>query len=206
MNQTAKIIALFLLMNQIIFSQNEKEPILLKDASFAETIENFTINYFYANTMGNNFINKAHQFEYGIAAELHLKVYKNLSVGAGLNHSSYDVTDNELVGNYYKMNHTSMYGSVMASFALTKKISALPQFGYGLTYLSPKKEGTKITRQDGYELRVGTKIVYNLNEELGFFVGFHYVFDKFNVKVNPEIKDFYNHSSAYHFSLGISFF
>ena len=200
------IISLIFFFNPSIKAQEDLEKLHLRDKTFAESIENFTLNYFYAQTMGSNFINDAQSFNYGIAAELHFKTYKNFYVGGGANHASYSVFNKELVGNYSKTIHTSIYISMGATFNVADKICVFPQIGYGYTYLAPKKDGVGITKQDGDEFRIGSKIIYNLTQDFGFFMSVHYVYDSFNVSANPAVEDFYNHSQSINFGLGITFY
>lgn len=176
------------------------------DNKMKDSNGSFSMSGFYPNTIGNNFINKGHKPNAGIALETHFRVYNPIQLGFGYSFTNYSVTNIELVGNYFRTNHSTFYFCITAPLPISNKISISPQLTYGLSWLRGKKNSNNIGRQDGQEFRIGSKLIYSLSNSFGVFLSLHFVNNQLEMKTNPEIQDFYNQSQALYFGLGFIVF
>ena len=199
MSNFNKIILLIVLIVHFrLYAQDENK--------ISKSHDLFSVSYFKALNIGDNFLNKAHEFKHGIAVEINFKTYKNFYLGAGYNHSKYEVTNRELVGEYPRGNHVVIYLNALMIYDIAKKLSISPQYNLGISYFNAKKQGADIKNQIGFEMKLGAKLSYELSNEFGIIYSIHYVRNQFVMNANPEIRKFYNHSQSINFGLGIILF
>ncbi|MFY8186653.1 MAG: hypothetical protein ACOVLC_01720 [Flavobacterium sp.] len=192
------LIIVFFLASYHTFAQSENK--------LSKTVGMVSVNYFQAVNFGNNALNKAYNFQHGVAIEINSKTYKKIFLGFGYNQSKYEVTNRELVGEFARANHVSFCVNAIVPIDVTKNLSISPQIAFGISYLNAKKTGTDIKNQNGLESKIGSKIVYELGNDYGILFTVHYAINKFSVVSNPEIKSFYNQSHSINFGLGFIFF
>lgn len=199
MNNCIKILLILVLIKSFkLYSQDENK--------FSKSIENFSVSYFQALNIGDNFLNKAHDFKQGFTAELNIKTYKRFYLGFGYSHSKYEVTNREIVGEYSRGNHVSGFINTSFVYEISKNLSINPQCSFGITYFNAKKSNVDIRNLYGLEGRIGTKLIYELSNEFGIVVTIHYCANRFDMYANQGIKNFYNQSHSLNFGLGIILF
>ena len=195
-----KIFSLILLsmFTSYLFSQEEDRM------SNSKVI--FSVNYFKGLNIGDNFLNKAHDFQHGVALDLNFKVDNKLFVGMIYNQSKFEVTNRELVGEYSRGNLVSFGLNSFYVFDISKKINICPQLSLGVSYFNAEKTVVDIRNLYGLEGKIGAKAVYELGNKLGLLGTIQYSMNRFDITANPEIKNFFNQSHSINFGLGIILF
>ena len=182
----------FLLILQIVYSQNH---ITSKTNQF-EFKTSFSIGFIYPIEFGSTALAEGHSSNLGLTSSLGILKYSNFSAGIGLDYLSYSVENKQLIGNYESSKHNSYFFYLNYDYPIYKKFSLTPTIGYGYSELVIKKSGKRRGAQDGKEFRLGTSINYNFNQHNALCFSILYVNNRYDVKTEEALEDFFGKSNS----------
>lgn len=188
-----KIILLFTLLCNSMFSQHKVQPI----TSFSSLRIGITAPFhFGSNSLNNDTSNKIGFFT---SVSL-IKVY-NYNLSFGFDSQKYTIND-RFLGNFNYINKNSYLFQIDYKLKINPKFDLFPNIAYAISNLNYINEGSKQAIQNGNEIRIGGTIDYKLNTTFSTYVGLNYIYYHSNLNATEENKKYYGQSNSIQLSLG----
>jgi hypothetical protein len=186
------IITLFFVATKVISQKDSTK-------TFAISIEGN-----YSKTLGDNFLRNAYKPYVGYALEAQVNT-KKILFGIGYKNNNYQVTNQNIVGDfqtaYLSVNY--LFGGYR-NYIKNKKLYLEHRLGFGMNTLKNYSilSKYKITGKSAF---IGSKINYNFNPKLNFYLGLEFNSSKYDVSVDEPFKDFYTKACQIEPKIGIKF-
>lgn len=188
-----------IIFTNIVFSQRTTES---KKVDFDA---NFRVQTLFPIHFGNTALAKAHKPRLGFSMQMILLEFKNFKAGFGVDFTTYDITDNQLIANLSTSKYTSAYLLISYEYKLSNKLFISPTIGYGLSSLELGSRSSRFGKQSGNEFRIGAILDYRIGKSIFIFGGVNYVNNKFDIKTAPEFVSFFSDANQIQLNLGIRF-
>jgi hypothetical protein len=158
--------------------------------------------------VGNNQLNKAHNFGKGLGVEFYIFNFSKFKLGTGMQYNYFNVNDASFIGNYSSTRFMEYYFLISYEQKILNKFSIEPCIQFGKSYLKQIADNiTYNTNSYGSDLNInlGLNINYNLSNKTVVFVRPIYVSRNFDMKTTPEYQDFFNENRTIALNFGIKF-
>ncbi len=176
--------------------QNEKKPAF---QSFPELKIYGGIPF----AVGDNFLNEAHEPQFGLGLYISPFSVYGVNFGVGLDYSKFKVSDISLAGNVESSNMKIFYAYLSYPVKIADKFDLEPKAGIGASLIRQVKGGEGFGEMDGTAFNLGANIEYELAHPLEIFAGIDYFYSKFDVDANPEYKSFFENAGKLNFFVGL---
>ncbi|RZJ65495.1 MAG: hypothetical protein EOO50_13610 [Flavobacterium sp.] len=161
----------------------------------------FRFGFAFPYAIGDNSLSKSHYDGGGFILEAQLLEYRYFKFGIGFSNANFDVDDVATVGNFSSTGYYSLHPTVSYEFLLSKRISVMPQVGYGAGLLTQDNESA----QFGHDLTAGILVNYKWNKRWSFLTGAMYQHGSVDVETRSELVDYYKQIRLFQFYVAIQF-
>jgi hypothetical protein len=158
--------------------------------------------------VGNNHLNKAHNFGRGLGVEFYIFNFSKFKLGTGMQYNYFGVNDASFIGNYSSTRFMEYYLLISYDQKILNKFSIEPCIQFGKSYLKQIADN-RIYNTNSYgsqpNINFGLNINYSLSNKTVVFIRPIFVSRNFDMNTIAEYQDFFNENRTIVLNFGIKF-
>jgi hypothetical protein len=155
---------------------------------------------------GNTALNKYYNTPIGFEGNFTLFKLYNIEFTGGITYANYKYNQQPDFLDYEISRQTLLYGQLAYSIELHKSLDISPSLSFGIERLSHRENSYVLTRQTGFNSRIGAYLDYKLNKTFSFYSGLHLSHTNYNMEDGvSSYRKQYHSSNSLIFSLGVEF-
>lgn len=170
-----------------------------------DTIKRFScsLNGNFAIGIGDNFLRKGYNNNFGMNTEVQFYINKIFFVGVGLQYNEMQVVNKNLIGQFGSANVLTNYMFIGIRQKLKpNKYYLEHRFGYGEVNITNSSIHGE-SDMTGNSFIYGSKFFYKLNPHFDIHSGFDFRNSCYNIKLDGPYHDFYTNSKQFTILFGV---
>ncbi len=169
----------------------------------------FTIGGFRPSTMENSNFGRATEEKLSFKLGVQIFAYKGLFLGVFHSSSYFDVTNQDVLGRYYKTTVSAFYlqvgyeQRVVDNFSIGASIAPVSNVIYKNIIDSDR---IKQQKDDAHFIQYELYLAYNITQTLAVYIDYSYRNDTTGIQTAPEISEDFNNIKFHNFGLGLKIY
>lgn len=166
-----------------------------------KNIGSITVGPYFPIAFGDNFVNEGMDLKLGARLSFKVDTYKGIYIGPYFSFFNGNVTNHELLGNYFRTTNYTL--GLVAGYE--KHIDKFDiSIGIGVGSSSYNNDGQGDGFQDtGTAVWLNPEVSYRFSNYLGFYIAPELRHDFMNIDVPAELKDTFNGVNYFNISFGL---